>query len=177
MKLPPPSNLESVSGIAAYIRRLVQALHAWSVDQRTNALERTFTPVLLFGGSNVGMTARTFGRYTRIGDLIIATFRVSLSAMGTSTGNAAIEGFPGGGTLVGSGRAHPVVVFGYVGGMAGLTSPLTGWMGDEASGLPSRMNLYDHGATGVTVVDDTNFTNTSDIIGTVTYTAKDPVGL
>ncbi len=175
MRLPPPSGLESVSGIASYIRRMVQALHAWSVDQRTGALERTFTPVLLFGSSNVGMTSNNSGRYTRIGDLIIATFRVQLTAKGSSTGNAVIEGFPGGGTLVGGGRPHPVVVFGYVAGMSGLTSPLSGWMNDEVATRRSYVPLYDSGATGVTAIDDTNFTATSDMIGTVAYTAKDPV--
>jgi hypothetical protein len=56
--------------------------------------EGTFTPELLFGGAKVGMTGSFNGNYTRVGNRVFFNMRVSLSAKGTSVGNATIAGLP-----------------------------------------------------------------------------------
>jgi hypothetical protein len=74
------------------------------IDQLSREIERlkrvekfptipnaAYTPNLVFGGANVGMTytARN-GFYTKVGNAIIVTGYIVLSAKGSSTGNAAV---------------------------------------------------------------------------------------
>lgn len=55
----------------------------------------TWTPSLLFGGANTGMTyAARYGAYFTIGGLLIAFAQIELSAKGSSTGAATISGLP-----------------------------------------------------------------------------------
>ena len=57
--------------------------------------EGTFTPNLLFGGGNTGMTySNQLGRYTKIGRVVYYTVVIYLTAKGSSTGNTTISGFP-----------------------------------------------------------------------------------
>jgi hypothetical protein len=58
-------------------------------------VEATFTPELRFGGNNVGMTySSRQGSGIKIGNRFIFFINLVLSAKGTSTGAAAITGFP-----------------------------------------------------------------------------------
>ena len=52
----------------------------------------TWTPALKFGGANVGMTGTFTGTRTRVGRLVTGTFEITLTALGSSTGNASITG-------------------------------------------------------------------------------------
>jgi hypothetical protein len=57
--------------------------------------EGTWTPIITFGGASVGITySFQQGSYTKVGRLVTATCVVNLSAKGSSTGNAYIEGLP-----------------------------------------------------------------------------------
>jgi len=57
--------------------------------------EGTWTPSLTFGGNAVGLTYGTrVATYTKIGNLVSATFQIGLSANGSSTGAATISGLP-----------------------------------------------------------------------------------
>jgi hypothetical protein len=57
--------------------------------------ETSWTPTLLFGGSNTGMTlSRQVGRYVKVGRLVLAQFRLELSAVGSATGIATVSGLP-----------------------------------------------------------------------------------
>ena len=56
--------------------------------------EGVFTPQLLFGGANSGMTGSFVGRYTKIGRIVNYTAVIFLTAKGSSTGNTTISGFP-----------------------------------------------------------------------------------
>ena len=57
--------------------------------------EGTWTPALTFGGNAVGLTYGTrVGTYTKIGNLVLATFQIGLSASGSSTGVATVSGLP-----------------------------------------------------------------------------------
>jgi hypothetical protein len=55
----------------------------------------SWTPVIGGAGGTSGQTYTSqSGRYVRIGNLLVATFSVQLSAKGTITGNAQIQGLP-----------------------------------------------------------------------------------
>jgi hypothetical protein len=75
--------------------------------------EGTWTPQLKFGGNSVSMTYSVqSGSYTKIGRLVYATCRITLSNKGTSTGSASITGLP---FTSGSGNAnYSAGAFGYV---------------------------------------------------------------
>jgi hypothetical protein len=58
-------------------------------------VEGTFTPTVTFGGGSTGLTYATqSGNYTRIGRLVHFQLVVTLSAKGSSTGDALINGLP-----------------------------------------------------------------------------------
>jgi len=57
--------------------------------------EGTWTPILQFGGASVGITySKQTGLYTKIGRQVTITANISLTAKGSSTGMAKIEGLP-----------------------------------------------------------------------------------
>ena len=57
--------------------------------------EGTFTPVLSFGGGTTGLTyEQQFGGYTKIGNVVHLKMRIKLSSKGSSTGDAVVNGFP-----------------------------------------------------------------------------------
>lgn len=54
----------------------------------------SFTPTLTFGGASTGMTGTFGGKYTRIGDRVLGTLSITLTAKGSATGTAAIGNLP-----------------------------------------------------------------------------------
>jgi len=57
--------------------------------------EGVWTPALTFGGASVGMTYTIqSGLYTKVGRTVTVTGRIKLSAKGTSTGTAVVNGLP-----------------------------------------------------------------------------------
>ena len=57
--------------------------------------EGTWTPVVAFGGGTSGITYGTqFGRYVKIGELVMLQCTISMSSKGSSSGAARIQGMP-----------------------------------------------------------------------------------
>ena len=57
--------------------------------------EGTFTPAVAFGGGTTGITYSTqLGQYVKIGRFVYASFNVTLSNKGSSTGSATVTGLP-----------------------------------------------------------------------------------
>lgn len=55
----------------------------------------TFTPVLQFGGANVGITySQQYGKYQRVGNCVTFDLSLTLTSKGSSTGIATITGLP-----------------------------------------------------------------------------------
>lgn len=54
----------------------------------------TFTPTLLFGGGNTGMTGTFLGAYIKTGPQVDLSIIITLTAKGSSTGNASIGNLP-----------------------------------------------------------------------------------
>lgn len=123
--------------------------------------EGTWTPSITFGGAAVGMTfnSRT-GRFTRIGNVVTCHFNINMSAKGSSTGTAVLTGLPYAvGTV--SGYSSPC---GYAAMAAMNSAP---WFAATAGGTTGA--LIHSGAIANTLVTDANFTNSTQLLGSITY--------
>lgn len=121
---------------------------------RNGMLVGTWSPILRFGGDNIGMTFSVqAGEYRRIGKMVHCQGRVQLSAKGTSVGAATIS-LP----FVPAPATESVALsIGYAGFMAGVSGGITG----AAGGGNIRADLRTWGATGVVSLTDANFANNS----------------
>jgi hypothetical protein len=123
--------------------------------------EGAWTPVMFFGVGNAGITYATqAGTYVKVGQLVHFSLRLTLTSKGSSTGAAAISGFPF--TTVTS-PEHPVSI-GYYTNMVASTG-ITGYV------VGTVLNPTIPGATFTAGVTDANFTNTSDLMISGTYRA------
>ena len=116
--------------------------------------EGTWDPTLLFGGAAVGLTysSRT-GYYTKLGRVAFYSLNFTLSAKGSSTGQATISlPFP-----VGPGTQGNAAI---IAGIANLTftSPL---MPTASNGAGAILTLYDNNAGAIRSITHTAFTDTS----------------
>ena len=125
--------------------------------------EGTWTPVIKFGGANVGQTySIQDGNYTVIGRIVILSFNMQFSNKGTSTGGVTIDGSPfaqfqsrqfwGGQLIFEQGASSANNINNYV--------------------MPwSDGNLYCRyqNATTYTTLTDSNFNNNTQIFGTCIY--------
>ncbi len=117
----------------------------------------SWTPTITFGNASVGLTySQNNGSYTRIGNLWICRFNIVLSAKGSSTGTARIEGLP-----------------------ATSSIGLGGWLMSCASMSSWAATYFDVASTNATIPlittsgtsnsSDTNFTNTSALFGVIMF--------
>jgi len=127
--------------------------------------EGTWSPVLDFGGGSTGISYSTqSGKYTKIGNVVHFSFRLYLSSKGSSTGHAAVSGFPF------AADAMPT------GGVFQLT-PARGWLGDNDEPMylyfagGTRMTMYqnDWDGTANAAVDHSQFANNTELELTASY--------
>jgi len=123
--------------------------------------ERTWSPVLKFGGASTGITYdESSGWVEDAGEWQIAHFRIKLSSKGSATGAATIDGLP---DTVASGRVGSVSFTGYA-NMASL-----GTLMGVVPGGGTSISLKNGGVSDTDNLTDSNFTNTSIIEGSVIY--------
>ncbi len=118
--------------------------------------EGTFTPDLRFGGAKVGMAGTFTGDYTKIGRAVNVQVRIALSAKGSSTGVATIEGLPF------TSSTYP----------SAIIDPSNTWVltGAAFVGTASTtLYLLQQTSTGRTTLSDTNLSNDSDMRLEITY--------
>ena len=122
--------------------------------------EGNWTPTLTFGGASVGMTySSQQAWYTKIGRTVNATCLIGLSAKGSSSGYAFIEGFP----FVNS-TQYPAASI-RLNAVTSLGLAAVNMGASDAKALFTTTN-----AAGVlTLMDETYFSNTSQIMMTITY--------
>lgn len=126
------------------------------------ATEASWTPALTFGGAATGMGYATqVGFYMAIGYLIFAMYNITLSAVGSATGVAAVS-LP---TGAGSGNR---IGGGLVTNYANLTSVTTVPWTQIASG-GSVGSLVVAGSGTVSALTNSNFGNTSVLAGIFLY--------
>ena len=125
--------------------------------------EGTWTPTITFGGASVGMTYDAqVGAYTKIGDLVTVSAWVDLSAKGSSTGAAQGAGLP-----FTSGNIPNRFVAASL-RASGITFAdfLQGYQRHNTTVI----YLEETTNAGVnTVLDDTNFADTSQLMVSVSY--------
>ena len=123
--------------------------------------EGTWTPTISFGGASVGITySFQQGVYTKIGNQVTAACVVNLSAKGSSTGNAQIEGLP-----FASSATY------YFAGVIRI-SAITCSGPVAVNTTPNQTNLL-YTTTSllgvISVMTEANFSNTSATMMTITY--------
>lgn len=129
-----------------------------SANLLTDYEEGTFTPSLLFGGGNTGMNASASGSYTKIGRLV--TFRgfITLTAKGSSTGSATIDGLP---FTSGSGNANAPITLFYTNLNINTGGGFYTGIGTIANNTTAITLLEIGSNVGVTALTDADFSNTS----------------
>lgn len=171
MKLPTtPTGMSTILTLTGWLRTLTASIAAgWSVEHTATGTHQfpsgTWTPKLLIGGSNTGLTfsARS-GTYTKIGRVVIASGSFTLSAVGSSTGAIEIAGLPFRSSV---GSTHSGLCAFGTNWAAGINSPLTGYIASAST----TMVLFRWAATGVVNIYDTDLTATTSLGFTVIYQA------
>lgn len=141
--------------------RAVMTNAAGKIDISLLPIEsESWLPTLTFGGNNVGLSynaGATGGRYTRLGNHVWFTGRLTLSAKGSSTGNAIIGGLP---YANGSSQAFssPVTCL-----TTGLTLTAAYHCQPLIASAAQTILLYESGGGGITQLTDAHFTNSSSI--------------
>ena len=134
--------------------------------------EGAWTPVLGGTTSETGQTYdRQAGRYVKVGRLVTCSFDVALSAEGTVTGNAILKGLPfvSGSDGVDSGKGNRAGLC--IGGFFNLGNNvvfLGGHIGEGATSI-EFLQLTSAGSGVSAIAGSTLFTNTTQIIGSITY--------
>lgn len=123
--------------------------------------ESAFTPLLQFGGGVVGLSASIrAASYTKVGRLVYFKVDIGLGAKGTSTGDATIT-LP----FAAAGDVNAAVTFGHADNMASITGQLMAGISAGASAV----SLVQCVSGAMQVLTHANFTNTSRIIISGTY--------
>lgn len=122
--------------------------------------EGTFTPTLNFGGATTGITygGTRLGSYTKVGRMVYGAIRFQLTSKGSATGLATVTGLPF--TCINTEGFNGGVWEAYAGNMSGWNVPKQ-FIIDIGS---ATIVLRYAGASTGTFFDNTNFTNTSDLI-------------
>jgi hypothetical protein len=120
-----------------------------------------WTPSFTFGGGSTGMTfsART-GTCLQLSKTAICSFHVGFTAKGSSTGSAQLAGLP----FTADSSGLGTLILSYYAGMSGMSPPMGRLVG---GGTAAVLSLA--GATAVSDLADTNFSNSTEIYGTVVY--------
>ena len=126
--------------------------------------EGTWTPALNFGGNAVGMTyaATPAGRYTRIGRTVFATGSLALSARGSSTGAATIDGLPLAAANDGIPQSAPI---GHASGIMGVSGAVIALLPANAS----QLSLYQSGNGSAGLLTQVHFSNSTSLTFSVVY--------
>ena len=125
--------------------------------------EGTWTPTIAFGGASAGVTyLSNTGRYTKIGNSVTIWWGTALSAKGSSTGNLTIAGLP----------FLPDIPGGYMSpnGVVKFKSctSISGSMMAQVSSS-NFLLIQDNSATATSLVTNANLSNSSWVLGSVTY--------
>jgi hypothetical protein len=121
--------------------------------------ENTFTPTLLFGGGNTGMTGTFTGRYTTFARLVFIDIIIILTAKGSSTGAATI------GNLPFTAAAAP----GSTGNVVAFTLNTVAAPNAAVAAGTTTITLRDFTGSTSVAMNDTDFNNTSIITLSLVY--------
>lgn len=132
-----------------------------------------WTPTLTLGGGSTGMTySSQIGSYTRIGSMVTASGTVALSALGSSTGTAVINGFPF--TAATTNNTMVTKIITTVVTLTGTNNFAYAVMGDSTKTMTLGQGLCVGGSASTTaVLTHLNLANTSSISFFISYLTSD----
>lgn len=123
-----------------------------------------WTPTISFAGASSGITySRQNGEYQMDGMLITADYAVVMTAVGSSSGAARLNGLPIGIGVPGYGGGGSPR---YVTGFTGLTGTLV--LNLESSGVSDAI-IYQTSSTGLSNLTNSAFTNSSSLYGELSW--------
>lgn len=127
----------------------------------------SFTPGIAFGGGATGLTysAVRTGAYVLVGNIVLFTLDVKISNKGSSTGFAVVTGLP----FAASSSFPPGGSAPTVGVTVGSLTFASGYITGICSGTTLILLNPDNGAGFSNVLQDTNFTNNTEICCTGFY--------
>ena len=126
--------------------------------------EGTWTPTILLGGANVGMTYTSqTGSYTKIGNTVHVSFDVTMNVKGSSTGSVAVGALPF--SVNASYNFGASIYFVAITIAAGFTP-----VGLVLGGGTAIGGYWEVSATGVSAIQDTSvIASNTRLIGSATY--------
>lgn len=127
----------------------------------------TFTPQLLFGGSSTDMAGTFLGSYVKTGLQVDLMIQITLTAKGSSTGDASISGLP----FTTATSTFPKMLPVYLQNSTASGATYTSFAAQAGSNTTTLANIYEfsQSASPSLALDDTSFTDTSVIVLTGTY--------
>ena len=128
--------------------------------------EGTWNPAFKFGGGNTGINhSQQEARYTKIGNLVHASFVIGITNKGSSTGNGTLGGLPY--TIINDSGDRVNGLVTYYGDMSGLNTHVVLY---NTGNTTEFYGYYSDGSSStVGVLTDSFFTNNSHMRGHVTY--------
>lgn len=146
-----------VKGAAIYQRGLTG--QGWNMITFDQGGTLPWTPTLMFNNLTTGITyGQQTGWYVQHNRTVSGGFRIDLTSKGTATGPAALSGLP---AVDVAPAASSGMLAHYCASFTGIgTGGITGYI--AGAGIP----LLAWAAAGVVSLQDTNFTNSSVLIGT-----------
>lgn len=126
--------------------------------------EGTWTPTIAFGGGTTGQSyAYQVGSYTKIGNRVFISMYVNFSNKGSSTGTATITGLPFTSAST-SGLYNNAAI--WINTMTGISGSVQAYNGPGTSTISELAYV---GTGGQTIINNSNFTNGSDIMINFSY--------
>lgn len=126
----------------------------------------SFTPTLLFGGGNTGQTGTYTGYYFKTGQQVDVQITITLTAKGSSTGNATIGNLPFSGSSMTAQKWIPM----YPQNCTATGATYTTFAAQVASGAATAAIFnFPQSASVAVQFDHTNFSDTSIVIFSGTY--------
>lgn len=154
--------------LAECVLRYNLANTRWELLNPAEESFTSFTPAVTFGGGNTGITyTAQVGRCSQKGRSVTVQIYIKLSSKGSSTGTALVTGLPFAATSATNAYAN-LPVSGSV--MASIVGQIQAYIAPAGTSI----NLNYLGTGTATVLDNTNFTNTTELIISGSYEASDP---
>jgi hypothetical protein len=158
------NTFNSVTGSPSYainVPAVTFVPNAYSNSGSLTDINRSFTPILDFGGASVGMTyGLQAGNIQRMGNRMFGQLQITLTAKGSSTGFARITGLPVAASVASYANPAQITSFSNMASM-----PV--FVGGRTAG--TGIYLSYNTATVSTDLSDSNFTNTSDLYVAFSY--------
>jgi hypothetical protein len=131
--------------------------------------EGTWTPGIAFGGNAVGVTytSNRYGRYTKIGERVIATCYFALSSKGSSTGGVSFTGLPF--TTNSNANGGFVSAALWMSGISVTNGIVTSYTNANATTLDVNFTATNGDASGANALTDGYVSGTASVMISVSY--------